>query len=151
MTIRVTRSISVRRPHCDVASFVTDPHRFLPVIPGFGRFRFVEPGPEEGEELWDVFLEVGTLHVGGRVVVSRPSVNRLEWVSHRGARHGFSVNVEPVGDQARLTMTLEYHFDGFLTGRVTELLGRGIAVRHLEAGLQEVRHLLEYGDLVELS
>lgn len=149
--IRVTRSITVRRPHCEVARFVTDPHRFLPVMPGFGRFRYVEPGPEEGEELWDVFLEVGTLHVGGRVVVSRPSANRLEWVSHRGARHSFSVNVEPVGEQARLTMTLEYHFDGFLTGRVTELLGRGIAVRHLEAGLQEVRHLLEYGDLVELS
>lgn len=151
MTQRVTRSITVRRPHDQVARFVTDPHRFLPVIPGFGRFRFVEPGPEAGEELWDVFLEVGTLHVGGRVVVTRPSVNRLEWRSHRGAVNAFSVNVEPVGEHSRLTMTLDYRFGGFLTGRVTELLGRGVAVRNLEAALHEVRHLLEYGDLVELS
>ena len=151
MTQRVTRSIPVRRPHGEAARFVTDPHLFLPVIPGFGRFRFVEPGPEAGEELWDVFLEVGTLHVGGRVVVSRPSVDRLEWRSHRGAQHAFSVSVEPVGEHSRLTMALEYSFGGLVTGRVTELLGRGIAVRHLEAGLQEVRHLLEYGDLVELS
>ena len=67
---RLTRGITIRRPHREVAGFVTDPHRFLPVIPGFARFTFVGAAAEGGEE-WDVFLDVGTLHVGGRVLTER--------------------------------------------------------------------------------
>jgi len=34
-----------------------------------------------GTEEWDVFLEIGTLHVGGRVEVTRPSPHHLAWRS----------------------------------------------------------------------
>ena len=151
MTQRVVRAITIRRPHEEVTEFVTDPHRLFEAIPGFARFSFVGKGEAEGEEEWDVFLEVGTLHIGGRVRVSRPSVNRLEWQAERGTRHSFSFNVEPLGEHARVTMTLEYTFAGLLVARLTEVLGRGIAARHLDAGLEEVRHLLEHGDAVDVS
>lgn len=148
MAQEVTRSITVRRPHEETARFVTDPHQVLEVIPGFARFQFVEPGPGRGEELWDVFLEVGTLHIGGRVIVTRPSRNRVEWRSQRGTRHSFAMNVEPLGEHSRVTMSLRFTFPGLVMARVTEVLGRGIATRHLEAGLEEIRHLLEYGEAV---
>lgn len=146
MTQRVTRSITVRRSHEDVAAFATDPHRVLEVIPGFGRFSHVGDGPEEGQEEWDVFLEVGTLHVGGRVLVSRPSANRLEWHSLRGTSHSFSMTVEPLGEHGVLTMTLAYTLPGLLTARLAELVARGITARHLEAGLEQIRHVLEHED-----
>ena len=144
MTQRVTRSITVRRPHEEVSAFVTDPHRVLEVIPGFARFAYVGDGPAGGEELWDVFLEVGTLHVGGRVLVSHPSAHRLEWQSQRGTAHAFSMDVEPLGEHTRLTMSLAYSFTGWVSARVTELVARGIAARHLDAGLEQIRHLLEH-------
>lgn len=146
MATRVSRSVTIRCSHQQVAAFVTDPHQALPVIPGFGRFDFVGPAEDPAEELWDVFLDVGTLHIGGRVVVRKASVNRLEWRSVRGTRHRFAMNVEPVGEHARLTMTLEYSFSGLLMARISERLGRGIAGRHLDAGLQQVRHRLEFGE-----
>lgn len=147
MTQQVVRAINVRRSYDEVAAFVTDPHRVLEVIPGFARFAFIGPARSEpGSEEWDVFLEVGTFHVGGRVVVSRPSVNRLEWRSLRGTQQHFSMAVEPLGDHARLTMTLRYTLQGLVVSRLSELLARGMVTRHLEAGLQQVRHHLEYGD-----
>jgi len=144
MTQRVTRSLTVRRPHDEVAAFVTDPHRVLEVIPGFARFSYVGEGPASGQELWDVFLEVGTLHVGGRVLVSRPSPHRLEWHSQRGTSHSFSMSVEHVGEHALLAMSLAYTFAGWVSARVTEVVARGIAARHLDAGLEQIRHLLEH-------
>jgi carbon monoxide dehydrogenase subunit G len=148
MSQTVVRAITVRRPREEVAAFVTDPHRVLDAIPGFARFSFVGKTDVEGEEEWDVFLEVGTLHIGGRVLVRRPSPSRLEWRGERGTRHSFSMTVEPLGEHSRLTMHLEYSFAGLLMARVSEMLGRGIAARHLEAGLEQVRHLLEHGDAV---
>lgn len=144
MTQRVTRSLTVRRPHEEVAAFVTDPHRVLEVIPGFGRFSYVGDGPVAGEELWDVFLQVGTLHVGGRVLVSHPTPHRLEWHSQRGTAHSFSMAVEPMGEHSVLTMSLAYSFTGWLSARITELVARGITARHLDAGLEQIRHLLEH-------
>ena len=151
MTVRVTRAINIRRPYADVAAFVTDPHRVLETIPGFARFAYI--GPAEGDgadsaggEEWDVFLEVGTLHVGGRVLVTWPSPNRLEWRSLRGTRQLLVMDVEPLGNHARLTMTLSYGLSGLVLSRISELLARGLVTRHVEAGLQQVRHHLEYGD-----
>lgn len=159
MTQRVDRSITIRRPHPEVARFVTDPHRLFEAIPGLARFSLAGSGGGsgggvgqdviEGEEKWDVFLEVGTLHIGGRVLVRKPSVNRLEWTAERGTRHSFAFNVERLGEHSRLTMTLEYAFAGPVVGPLAELLARGIAARHLEAGLEQVRHLLEHGEPVE--
>lgn len=144
MTQRVTRSVTVRRNHEEVAAFVTDPHRVLEVIPGFARFAHVGDGPSAGEELWDVFLDVGTLHVGGRVLVCHPSPHRLEWRSQRGTAHSFSLAVEPLGEHSVLTMSLAYSFTGWLSARLSELVARGIAARHLDAGLEQIRHLLEH-------
>ena len=144
MTRRVTRSITVRRPHEAVAELTTDPHEVLQVIPGFGRFSYVADGAGAGEEEWDVFLQVGTLHVGGRVLVSRPSPHRLEWHSLRGTNHSFAMTVEPLGELSRLTMSLGYTLPGGVAARLTELVARGIVARHLEAGLEQIRHELEH-------
>ena len=147
MTQTIVRAINVRRSYDEVAAFVTDPHCVLGAIPGFARFAHIGPCADDADgEEWDVFLEVGTFHVGGRVVVTRPSVNRLEWRSLRGTQQHFSMVVEPLGDHARLTMTLRYTLHGLVVSRVSELLARGLVTRHLEAGLQQVRHQLEYGD-----
>ena len=134
----------VRRPHDEVAEFATDPHRVLEAVPGFARFEHVGEGAGPGEEEWDVFLEVGTLHVGGRVLVERPSAHRMEWRSQRGTSHSFALTVEPVGEHAELTMELTYTLAGGVGARVTELVARGITARHLDAGLEQVRHLLEH-------
>ena len=147
MTERIVRAINVRRPYDEVAAFVTDPARALAAIPGFARFSYQGPGEPEGEE-WDVFLEVGTFHVGGRVLITTPSPNRIAWTPLRGTSSHFQMLVEPLGEQARLTMEMEYSLNGLLLARVTELLVRGAVSRHLEAGLQEMRHRLEYGEPV---
>jgi hypothetical protein len=41
---------------------------------------------------------------------------------------------------------MEYSLDGLLLARITERLVKGAVSRHLEAGLQEMRHRLEYGE-----
>lgn len=147
MSQSVIRAINIRRPYDEVAAFVTDPHCVLAAIPGLARFAYIGPAPEVlGGEEWDVFLEVGTFDVGGRVVVTKPSVNRLEWRSLRGTQQHFSMVVEPLGDSARLTMTLRYALQGLVVSRLSELLAKGLVTRHVEAGLQQVRHQLEYGD-----
>src|SRR6478735_8918623 len=117
----------------------------LPGVLGFARFAFVAR-TDEAEE-WDVFLEIGTLHVGGRVEVTRPSATHLSWQSDRGTRHRFDLAVEPVSDDpgaALVRMEIEYALSGLLMARASELLARGIVARHLEAGLEEVRHHLEH-------
>lgn len=147
MSQRVVRAINIRRSYDEVAAFVTDPHCVLAAIPGFARFAFIGPADRvPGGEEWDVFLEVGTFHVGGRVVVTKPSVNRLEWRSLRGTQQEFSMVVEPLGRDARLTMSLRYELQGIVVSRISELLAKGLVTRHVEAGLQQVRHQLEYGD-----
>src|SRR3954451_4995104 len=112
MTQRVERAITIRRPHDEVAEFVTDPHRLFEAIPGFARFSFVGKGEGEGEEERDVFLEVGRLHIGGRVLVRKPSVNRLEWSTERGTRHRFAYNDKRLEEHTRMTIKLEYSFAG---------------------------------------
>lgn len=151
MSRSVTRSLVVRRPCAEVSAFISDPHQVLEAIPGFARFRYVADGPGPGEEEWDVFLDIGTLHIGGRVIIAPSTERRLAWTSDRGTRHTFTMTAEPEGAHTRLTMTMTYEFAGLVLARVTEMLARGIAARHLEAGLQEIRHLLEYGDAVSVD
>ena len=145
MTERIVRAINVRRPYAEVAAFVTDPAQALAAIPGFARFSHQGPGEGGGEE-WDVFLEITTFHVGGRVLITTPSPNRIEWTPLRGTSSHFVMMVEPLGEHARLTMSMEYSLNGLLLARITELLVKGVVSRHLEAGLQEMRHRLEYGE-----
>lgn len=130
-------SIVVRRPPADVLRFITDPAELLPHMTGLGRFRH-----HEGDQ-WDAFLDVGTIHVGGRIVIERGE-DRIEWHSIRGTRHRFRLVVSPEGDDSRLDFTIAFHLAGLVLSRVAELVGRGIAQRHLEAGAQELRHHLEF-------
>lgn len=143
MATTVTESLVVRRPVAEVRRLATDPGLVLPIMGGLGRFRKIGDLPGGGEE-WDVFLDIGTIHVGGRVHVVRHA-DALVWESVRGTRHSARLEVVPDPAGSRLTMTLTVAFVGLLTGPLTELLARGVVRRHLQAGLQQLRHHLEHG------
>jgi carbon monoxide dehydrogenase subunit G len=143
MVAKISESIVVRRPIEDVAPAATDPHVLLPLIAGLGRFAFIADAPD-GSQKWDMFLDIGAVHVGGRVrVVTDGRV--LTWESERGTRHTMRVEVTEDGDHALVSMRMEVHLGGLVLGRVAELIARGIAGRHLVAGLEQLRHHLEYG------
>lgn len=146
MAVTGMASCVVRRPVAEVAAFATDPVSLLPRIPGVERFHHAGPGEERGTEAWDIFLTVGSLHIGGRVDVSRPRPTQLHWTAVRGTDQTFDLTVLPHGDGSVLRMSLRVGLRGLLMARIAEVLGRGVIVRHLEAGVQNVRHHLEYGD-----
>ena len=144
-TTSVTESVLVRRPVADVAPRATDPDVILPLISGLGRFQLITRRPD-GTELWDVFLDVGSIHIGGRVEVPVPEPTVLYWESVRGTRHSCRLEVTEEGEgHARLsiTMTLELA-GGLLAARLAGFLAGGIVRRHLQAGLEQLRHHLEY-------
>lgn len=130
-------SILIRRDPATVAGFISDPASLLPLMTGLGRFRH-----HEGDE-WDAFLDIGTVNVGGRILVER-GVDRISWRSVRGTRHTFQLVVVPEGEHSRITLSMDFRLAGLLVSRLVELLGRGIAQRHLEAAAQQVRHHLEF-------
>lgn len=138
----VAVSRRIRRPVDEVAKFVTDPHQSLPFITGVGRWKCV--GEEGSGEDWDVFITVGAIQIGGRVLITQPDPNRLCWKTTRGTEHTFEAVVEPADDGSVLTMTVTYNLSGQILARLTELLGRGILTRHLEAAAEEIRHHLEF-------
>jgi carbon monoxide dehydrogenase subunit G len=144
MATTVTESIAVRRPLAQVAEQVTDPDVVLPMMGGFGRFRKIGAAPDGNEE-WDVFLDIGSIHVGGRVHVDARGEHALAWESVRGTQHAVTIDVTGDEESAVVTMRLRIEFAGLVTGRLTELLARGIVRRHLQAGLQQLRHQVEFG------
>lgn len=146
MAVTGTASCVVRRPVADVAAFATDPASLLPRIPGVERFRDAGPGESPGSEAWDIFLTVGSLHIGGRVEVSRPEPTHLHWTGVRGTDQTFDLTVVPHQDGSLLRASLRVGLRGLLMARIAEVLGRGVIIRHLEAGVQNVRHHLEYDD-----
>ncbi|MFV0494459.1 hypothetical protein [Mycobacterium sp.] len=139
-TVSVTRHIKcpleMSRP------FVTDPRRLFPAVSTFTRCRFIEA--RDNGELWDVYLEGGTIHLGGRVLIAKPAGSLLTWRSLQGTRHSFSALVEPDGAGSRLTLTLTFSTSGLAIARLSEWLGRGLASRSLEAAAEEIRHHLEF-------
>lgn len=142
----VTRSVLIRGAFNDVAKVATDPDVVFPIIGGFGRFDFIEQNGD-GTQEWDLYLDVGTIHVGGRVLVEQPSERVLIWHSLRGTHHLARIEVLPAGDGAKVSMMISVELaGGLLTGWVTTFLAEGILARHLEAGLQQLRHRIEYGD-----
>lgn len=142
MATTATESIVVRRPLEVVAKVATDPGVLLPLVAGLGRFEFIERGAD-GTEEWDMFLDIGAVHVGGRVhVVS--AAPTLTWQSIRGTRHSMLVEVTDHPDGAEVTMAMTVKLGGLVLGRVAELLARSIAGRHLVAGLEQLRHHLEF-------
>lgn len=146
MGASVRRSIVVRRPASEVAKIATDPLVVLPILGGLGRFEQIDTD-DAGLGEWDLFLDVGSVHVGGRVVVERPSETRLTWQAIRGTRHQleFVVTEASAPTESVLTMTMSLQLAGFIAGRIAETLASGIMGRHLEAGLQQLRHHLEFG------
>lgn len=144
MSTSVHRSVHIRRPVDEVAALATDPRIVLPIVGGLGRYKELTTDAN-GLGEWDVFLDIGSVHVGGRVVVERPGPRTLAWHAVRGTRHQLKVNVDDEGDGARVTISMSLQLAGFVLGRVAEMLARGIMVRHLDAGLQQLRHQLEFG------
>jgi hypothetical protein len=135
----------VRRPADEVAAVVTDPRVVLPVIGGLGRFKEIATDAD-GLGEWDVFIDVGSIHVGGRVVVERPSPLQLRWHAIRGTRHQLELTVYEHGEESEVAIVMSLQLAGFVLGRVAETLARGIMARHIEAGLQQLRHHVEFGE-----
>lgn len=140
----VTGSVLVRRGVEEVAKIATDPDVVLPIIGGFGRFALIHRNPDGSQE-WDLFLRIGTVHVGGRILIEPPSDHALTWRALRGKRHTARIEVTPDGDYAQLSISVTTEFVGALTGRLTGLLSRGILARQIDAGLQQLRHYIEHG------
>src|SRR5689334_860518 len=131
MSATTRRSIRVRRPLHEVASVATDPRVVLPIVGGLGRFEEIETD-DDGNGEWDVFIDVGSVHVGGRVVVSRPDERRLIWHATRGTRHQLELSVAERGNDSEVTIAMNLQLAGFVLGRIAEMLAAGIMARHLE-------------------
>lgn len=120
------------------------------LFPCFDRVaRFVPVSTADDTELWDVFLRIGSYEVGSRVAVHRTAPRTLEWESVRGARNRARLTVTPVDDglaQSRVTVVLRFHLEGLLLARLATTMARGIVTRLVEAGLERLRHRLEYGE-----
>jgi carbon monoxide dehydrogenase subunit G len=144
MTQKVTVSRHVRRPVDEISPFVTNPHQLFSKTSTLSRCRFIES--RDDGELWDVYLDSGTVHLGGRVLITPCGDNRLHWQSVRGTRHSFDALVEPDGEGSRLTMNLAFSVTGYAIAWVSEMIGRGLVARNLEAIAEEIRHHLEFGD-----
>lgn len=54
------------------------------------------------------------------------------------------LDVAKEGADSLVTITMTIDLAGAVTGRIAELLARGIARRHLQAGLQQLRHHVEF-------
>ncbi|HUP99249.1 MAG TPA: SRPBCC family protein [Aeromicrobium sp.] len=145
MSTTVTRSITVHRAATEAAKVATDPCVVLPIVGGLGRFEQIETDAD-GLGEWDLFLDVGSVHVGGRVVVERPDPNRLMWHSIRGTHHQLELTVVEgaAPGESLVTIAMSLQLAGAITGRIAEFLAAGIMARHLEAGLQQLRHHLEF-------
>ncbi len=141
----VTRSTLVHAGVEEVVKVATDPSVVFPIMGAFGRFECIDRLPDGSQE-WDLFLDLGTIHAGGRVLVGAPSEHSLVWQSVRGIQHSAHIEVTPAADGATVTMTISVQFAGrLLAGWATGLLADGILARHIEAGLQQMRHRIEYG------
>jgi hypothetical protein len=143
MSTSVRRSITIRRPVDRVAAIATDPNVVLPIIGGLGRFKQLDTDAQ-GLGEWDVFIDVGSIHVGGRVVVERPGPLQLRWHATRGTRHQLELTVFEHGEESEVAIVMSLQLAGFVLGRVAETLARGIMARHIEAGLQQLRHHVEF-------
>jgi Polyketide cyclase / dehydrase and lipid transport len=142
MTQTVTVTRAIRCPVEESTAFVTDPHKLLSNQSTLSRCRFIE-SCDEGE-LWDVYLDSGAVHLGGRVLIAPPDGGRLHWESVRGTRQTFEALVEPDGENSRLTLSLTFSVTGLGVAWLSEMLGRGLVGRNLEAIAEEIRHHLEF-------
>ena len=145
MTQTITVDMQIRRPADQVGAFVADPHRFIPVLATVGRCEFIEESGDD--EIWDVFLVSGTIHLGGRVLVWRNGNEGLCWRSLSGTRHSFEARVQGDGHTSRVTVALTYSLTGLGIARLSEFIGRGIVGRNLQAATEDLRHRLEFEEV----
>jgi Polyketide cyclase / dehydrase and lipid transport len=139
-TVSVTRK--VKCPADEAGAFITDMHKLVSTVSGFKRCQFIGDG-DDGQ-LWDVFMQSGTIYVGGRVLVTQADKRRLSWQSVSGTRHSFDARVDDDDSGSRVTLTMSFTLGGRGVGIFSELVGRGIVSRTLEAGAEEIRHHLEF-------
>ncbi|BBH16788.1 hypothetical protein Back2_10750 [Nocardioides baekrokdamisoli] len=143
MSGEIIERMLVRRDLDVVAKVATDPLTILPIIGGFGRFDPLDVDAA-GCGLWDVFINLGTNQVGGRVEVVRLGERHLQWSSVRGTHHSMDIRVEPDADGAVVEFHLQSRLAGGLTGRISQFVSKGIVSRHLVAGLDQLRHYIEH-------
>jgi hypothetical protein len=141
MTRKVMVSRHVRCPVDESSAFVTDPRSLLSQMSTLSPCRFIES--RDDGELRDVYLDSGTVHLGGRVLITPPDGSGLHWQTVRGTRYSFDALVEPEGDGTRLTMTLTFSVTGGIAC-ISEMIGRGLVARNLEAIAEEIRQHLEF-------
>lgn len=142
MTQTVTVSRHIDCPFDIGGAFITDPHALFPKVSTFSRCRFVKA--RDDGELWDVYMESGTIQLGGRVLITPPRGSLLKWRAVQGTRHSFTALIEPDGGGSRLTLTVTFSTTGLGVARLSEWLGRGLVTRHLESAAEEIRHYLEF-------
>lgn len=141
MTQRISVTRRVRRPVHAVAALITDMHALVPALSTFERFAFIDD--TDGGQLWDVFLESGTIYLGGRVLATTDG-SSLTWRSLRGTRHTFEIATRQDGDGSVITLAMTFTLAGIGTAFFTEFIGRGIVSRTLEAAAEQIRHHLEF-------
>lgn len=140
----VARSVLVRRPVDEVAKVAIDPDVVFPIMGAFGKFDLITRNPD-GSQDWDLHIDVGTIHVGSRIRVEPTSEHTLVWRWQRGTRHRAHIEVCPAEDGTTVTMEVTIQFAGLLVGWITGRLAEGILGRRIAAGLQQLRHHIEYG------
>lgn len=145
MSHSVTESIMVRRPGPEVVGAFSDLDNLAPLLVGFSKFQPTGSKRAEVGAEYEVFLDVGTIHVGGRVVLTDfAPTGRIAWKSVRGTRHNFTLVLEGIGDRTQVTTTMEYEFAGGMLARLSERIGSKIIQRNLCASLEKIRHHLEF-------
>jgi hypothetical protein len=133
----------VHRPVDEVAKVAIDPDVVFPVISAFGKFDFITRNPDGSQE-WDLHVDVGTIHVGSGIRVEPPSENKLVWHWIRGTRHHAYIEFSPVEAGTLVTMSVTNEFAGRIAGWITGQFARGILGRRVVAGLEQLRHHIEY-------
>lgn len=142
----MTRSIRVRAPLARVAPVLGDPAAVMAAIGSLGRTAHVGDDAD-GAGLWDVFILLGTMYVGGRVRVDEARDGALAWHAVSGFRHAarFGAAAEPDPEASTITMRFEFRLDGSLSARLAGWLVRGYIGRYADAVLETLRHRVEYG------
>ncbi|MDG3011326.1 SRPBCC family protein [Rhodococcus sp. D2-41] len=141
----ITRSVTVHRPVDEVRAAVSRPADVMAVVGEFGRTAPVGER-DDGPQVWEVFIVIGTMYVGGKVQVEVPADGELAWHSISGIRSSAHLRVTEDGDVARITSTVGFHLDGLLSGMAATVLLRGLIGRYADAVLERLRHRIEYAE-----
>lgn len=141
----VHRTVRVRGPVGAVWELLSDREAVMSVVSEFGRTRLIT-AHEDGSQEWDVFIVLGAMHVGGRVLVDPPGDGTLTWHSTSGIANSVAMDVAVDGEGSLVTARVELQLEGAITGRLTAVLVRSVIGRYLDAMLENLRHRIEFGE-----